>query len=376
MKTPRLGRLLAALAISLPTLGLSTQSYAWQGLDGPPLPIWSAIPVKYHVNRASYPANIAAVAEDRLVAGFASWSAPNCTFFDTLLVGDLPNGSADWNDGTNVVLWINKPDSWPSELGPEDSVIGVTLPIWSDDGMGHSLIDDADMIFNNVGFCWFDYDSLNPEVTCSGGKPVDTASIVTHEQGHFLGLGHSNVSGSTMEPAYLGGNELASIEQDDIDGVCALYPLGGTGSAADGATCDSCRQNAAKNECFTPAKSCTKSCLGLGDCILECQNLAANAYDACATKCTDQFNDGLVAYSAFSDCVCYVCDKPCAGQCSGPIVADSGENMCESNGSGICQAPQFTGNGGCGCVVGGRDERTGSLAMLGIFFAALARRRR
>lgn len=371
----------AALAISLFMLGTSSQSFAWKGLDGPPLPSWSEVPVKYYVNKASFPPNIATVAEERLVAGFASWSAPNCTYFDTLLVGDLPDGVADLNDGKNVVLWINKPNAWPSELGPEDSVIGVTLPIWSNDGMGHSFIDDADIIFNNVGFCWFDYDPVNPGVMCSGGKPVDTASIVTHEQGHFLGLGHSNVSGSTMEPAYLGGNDLATIEQDDIDGICALYPLGGaTSSAAGGASCDVCRQNAVKNECQTSAKSCTTSCLSLGDCILECPNHDANAYDACATKCTEQFKDGIMAYSAFNNCVCYVCTEACAGQCNGPTAG-----TCESNASGakndgghggVCHGPQFTGDGNCGCTVVGSDERIGALVTFGIFLAACSRRRR
>lgn len=252
--------------------------------------------------------------------------------------------------------------------------------------MGHSFIDDADIIFNNVGFCWFDYDSVNPGVTCSGGKPVDIASIVTHEQGHFLGLGHSNVSGSTMEPAYLGGNELASIEQDDIDGVCALYPLGGaTWSVTVGAGCEVCRQNAAKNECQIVAKSCTTSCLNFGECILECPNHDADAYNACTTKCTDQFKDGFNAYSAYINCVCSDCAESCAGQCSGSSATGSGAGLCDWNGSGVwndggpsrvCPAPQFTGYGGCGCVAAGSDEHIGTLATLGFFFAALARRRR
>jgi hypothetical protein len=382
MKKPRIARMVAALAISISMLGTSTSSHAWKGLDGPPFPIWGTIPVKYYVNRGSFPPNIAMVAEERLMAGFASWSAPNCTYFDTQLVGDLPGGEGDVNDGKSILLWINKPNSWPSELGPEDSVIGVTLPIWSNDGMGNLFIDDADIIFNNIGFCWYDYDPANPGTTCSGGKPVDTLSIVTHEQGHFLGLGHTNVSGATMEAAYLGGNDLASIEQDDIDGVCALYPLGGaTGSAAaGGASCDSCRQSAAKNECHTPAKSCTSSCLGLGDCILECPKNNPDAYDACATQCSAQFKDGIMAYVAYTNCVCSVCTVPCAGLCAGPTETGSGSGACaawnDGGQGGVCNAPQFTGAGGCGCAVLGSDEHLGALATLGIFFAALSRRRR
>jgi len=379
MKVPAAGSILAALAISTSILGISSESRAWTGLDGPPFPIWGIVPVKYYVNKASFPSNMTAIAEQRLLSGFASWSAPNCTYFETQLVGDLPQGTYDVNDGKNVLLWINKPNSWPPELGSADSVIGVTLPIWSNDGAGHYLLDDADIIFNNVGFCWYDFDPANPDITCSGGKPVDALSIITHEQGHFLGLGHTNVSGATMEAAYLGGNDLATIEQDDIDGVCALYPLGGaTGS---GTNCDACRENAQQNQCFGSAKACTSSCLGLGDCILACPRNDVDAYDACATQCTKQFKDGLMAYTAYTNCVCNVCATPCAMQCTGPSeMGDCGTNTNGASNAGgqgsVCNAPQFTGQGGCGCALVGRDEDVGALASLGIVFGALVRPRR
>jgi hypothetical protein len=385
MKKTRFLQFFVAMAISISILGLSTESHAWKGLDTPPFPRWSPVPVQYYVNKESFPPNIASVAESRIASGFGAWSAPKCTYFDTLLAGDLPGGTYDINDGKNVVLWINKPNAWPQELGPEDSVIGVTLPVWSNDGMGHSFIDDADIIFNNIGFCWYDYDSAHPDVTCTGGKPVDTLSIITHEQGHFLGLGHTNVSGATMEPAYLGGNDLASIEQDDIDGVCALYPLGGmiSSAAAGGVSCDACKQSASINECQSSAKLCTSSCLGLGDCVLGCPRNDVDAYDKCATQCTAQFNDGLSAYVAFNDCVCSVCAAPCAVQCNGAM--ETGSGPCDSNATGassnggqggVCYAPQFSANGGCGCAVLGSNEHIGALSTLGILLGAWLRRRR
>jgi hypothetical protein len=40
-----------------------------------------------------------------------------------------------------------------------------------------------------------------------------------------LGLSHSNSSGATMEPSYRpGDSSLASLEQDDVDGVCSALP--------------------------------------------------------------------------------------------------------------------------------------------------------
>jgi Matrixin len=376
MKLPSCFGSWAKLSIVLAILTISVRAQAWAGLEGPPFPHWGRIPVQYYVVKKSFPANIAEVAEARLMAGFSAWSAPECTFFDTLLMGDLPEGTFDINDGKNVLLWVNKPDAWPSELGPEDSVIGVTLPVWSNDGMGDLLIDDADIIFNNVGFCWFDFDPANPGTTCSGGKPVDTLSIVTHEQGHFLGLGHTNVKGATMEPAYLGGNALATIESDDIDGVCSLYPI--AGSSGEGMTCHECRQHAAGLECKTPAISCSTDCFALGDCIQTCPRNDPPAYDICATQCVNQHYDGLDAYSAYSDCLCTICGKSCNGVCEGPSSSEN-EN-CSSNpstkGDGVCKPPTYVGTGGCGCSLATSDEDLSLLATLGLTLVALSRRRR
>jgi MYXO-CTERM domain-containing protein len=370
MKMPRFARILASCIVLASIFGTGNEARAWTGLEGPPFPSWGTIPVKFYVNKASFPPNIAGVAEQRLLSGFASWSAPNCTYFETLLVGDLPGSTYDVNDGKNVLLWINSPNPWPEELGPEDSVIGVALPIWSNDGMGHLLLDDVDIIFNNVGYCWYDYDPANPDVTCLGGKPVDTLSIVTHEQGHFLGLGHTNVTDATMEPAYLGGNSLASLEQDDIDGVCALYPLGGAGG---GASCDSCAQNS----CLTPAKACTGPCIGLRDCIFDCPKNDVDAYDACATKCTMQFKDGLMAYTAYTNCLCTICADPCSMECAGPVDSCANSTGPSNDGGhgGACNAPQDTGTG-CGCAVIEGDDHIGALTMLGLLWGALARQRR
>lgn len=374
MKMPCPARILVSLSFAASIVGVSGVASAWTGLDEPPLPHWGTVPVPYYLNKATFPPDIAAMAEQRVLAGFASWSAPTCTYFDTALMGDAPGGTYDVKDGKNVLLWINKPNTWPSELGPEDSVIGVTLPIWSNDGNGHSFIDDADIIFNNVGFCWFDYDPANPLVTCSGGKPADTLSILTHEQGHFLGLGHTNVLGATMEAAYLGGNDLATLEQDDRDGVCALYPLGGMGA---GTSCDACRDNAEQSGCDAAAKACTSKCLGLADCVMRCPKNDA-AYDACATQCTKQFPDGLMAYTAYTNCFCNICAEPCAPKCAGPGQMWTCGSINSGNGAGTtCPTPSFVGEGGCGCSLVGTNAPIQMLASVGLILAgALGLRRR
>ncbi|XYH93011.1 matrixin family metalloprotease [Sorangium sp. So ce1128] len=211
--------LVAALAAALALLAGAREAAAWAPLDLEVVPRWRELPVRYHINRGSIPAPLSGFAAAGIEAGFEAWSSPACTAWETELLGDTDE-SYDAGDGRNVFLWIS--DSWPGQLGAVDSVIAITMPVWDPDG----VIDDADMVFNNVGFCWND----------SGeGDCIDVASIATHEQGHFLGLGHTNVRGATMLGFYPGGTSARTLEDDDVEGVCALYPIGGTAVASSGA---------------------------------------------------------------------------------------------------------------------------------------------
>ncbi len=56
----------------------------------------------------------------------------------------------------------------------------------------------------------------------SGGQ-FDIQGVGTHEFGHSLGLGHSNVSSATMWPSTPNGNGQRSIAGDDINGLQFIY---------------------------------------------------------------------------------------------------------------------------------------------------------
>jgi MYXO-CTERM domain-containing protein len=56
---------------------------------------------------------------------------------------------------------------------------------------------------------------------------ADLASIVTHEIGHFIGIGHSTVLDATMfAKADRRSVEKRTLEQDDRNAVCDIYPPG------------------------------------------------------------------------------------------------------------------------------------------------------
>lgn len=83
---------------------------------------------------------------------------------------------------------------------------------------------------NTLGVTW--YSTSNPEADMAlntnfswstDGAPgtFDVETVYLHENGHVLGLGHSDVSKSIMEPVYDGVRQ--SLHQDDICGIQTIY---------------------------------------------------------------------------------------------------------------------------------------------------------
>ncbi len=61
---------------------------------------------------------------------------------------------------------------------------------------------------------------MNWSVGDSSGWGYDFLTVATHEIGHALGLGHSDIEGALMSAEYIGVNDL---QPDDIAGIQTLY---------------------------------------------------------------------------------------------------------------------------------------------------------
>jgi hypothetical protein len=163
--------------------------------------------------------------------GFAEWLGADCgdgqhpdiTIKD---YGPVECRVAEYNqDAGNANVFMFRDDSWPYE-NSLDTLALTTLIFDADSGQ----IYDADVEVNT-----FESDMAIEAIGAPVGRSdVDFRSVITHEIGHFLGLSHSNEDGSTMRPNYLPGNtQMATIEQDDVDGICAALPPGrSTGSSS------------------------------------------------------------------------------------------------------------------------------------------------
>ncbi len=347
------GRVMTVLAVASPALAYNPSEARWNP---------ATLPIPYKVNVASIPAEVSGGGLAALNAGLATWAAPTCTNWRSTNAGST-NRSAQSNDGENTFVFINS--NWPSELGDVDVVLGVTTPLWN---VGAYVID-ADIQYNNVGFTWS---------TTGGGNTTDLQSIATHEEGHFLGLDHTGSNGAVMYPTYAGGL-VRNLSQDDINGVCAVYPSGG--AVPDAGSNDPCARFASCGGC-TPNNGCGW-CPGDNTCRNGSSNAPFNGAATCGGWVWDP-NDcsgggtsssgggGACQYASCGACTpvdgcgwCGGSNQCVPGNNTGPVSGTCGSgwswlpNECAGSGGGAfgepCESPQDCASGGL-CVSDGTSS--------------------
>lgn len=151
---------------------------------------------------------------------FDAWTDTSCglvppvSFAGRMDVVDTTSPATVNVEPDNVIVFSRSVSEW-QRRGRASSWIAITL--FAPHPSTGEIID-ADMIINDGGFR-FSYDG-----TPDPGE-IDFLSMLTHEAGHYFGMDHSEVLDATMYANYANGDRLAgrSLEQDDIDGVCALY---------------------------------------------------------------------------------------------------------------------------------------------------------
>ena len=155
-------------------------------------------------------------------ASYAPWvDLPGCKLPQVDVVGttdavSITTPTALKDEPDNIVVFIKTTNAWRQLPGTTGTQIALTF-IANNYETGEII--DADIAINDAGFKFTTADDAT-----SG---VDLLSALTHECGHFFGMAHSLQSNATMYASY--GSDIASrtnartLEQDDVDGVCALY---------------------------------------------------------------------------------------------------------------------------------------------------------
>jgi hypothetical protein len=189
---------------------------------GQSVPIrWSTLPVRWFATDRGVPGVSASEFQSAVGKAFATWHGVPSASIDFQFVG-FTSAEPFVDDSISVIGFQSQPDM--------DRVLGATGFV-VDELTGDVVESD---IFVNSAFSW--------SVAANGDSSAfDLQSVVTHEIGHFLGLGHSALgetelrpeggrrvlaSGAVMFPISFGRGRIADreLQPDDVAGVSDIYP--------------------------------------------------------------------------------------------------------------------------------------------------------
>lgn len=196
----------------------------------------SFLPIPYYISAPTFQglSHFAAAVD----ASFKSWRDPQDVTIEFLPMG-CSSGSRNENDGLNHIILVT--DVWPFS---DPQVIAITRNFYiagTSDKAG--LILDSDILLNGV----------HHRFTTTGEPGAnDVQNIVTHEAGHFLGLGHeitppdtdavmfANATTNETKKRTLKASDLSGLREgyggvggkhEWTGSVCNLEPATGCGAA-------------------------------------------------------------------------------------------------------------------------------------------------
>jgi hypothetical protein len=193
-------------------------------------------------------------------ASFMAWTEPECTDLDFEELPMTASSEVGYDkDGgnTNLVVWRerNCTDVVPGDAVCQEKggcnnafncwehaaeTIAVTTTTFNN---RTGELVDADIELNGASFTFSTVDmpvcpASGPTTRPPNCVATDIQNTLTHEVGHVLGLDHNlaDEEATMYLSAQSGETEKRTLEQDDIDGVCAIYPVS-DGDDVEGSGC-------------------------------------------------------------------------------------------------------------------------------------------
>jgi hypothetical protein len=230
--------------------------------------------------------------------------------------------TARWGDFNNnsdahELFFVTSNSEWMQVTGSgAGGTLGVTVSPYSGWSCSDREFFDTDILINGFTQWGWTLDSVE--------------GTVLHEMGHSVGLDHPCLAGYTgcgtgscVAVMAASGGDYTTPQQDDVNGVCALYPgtPGGLGSA-----CSSPSQCNQGFSCITHQgfSYCSQAC---GSCPTgySCQAVSGGNYcvrrsvPGVGEPCTAQCADGAICMSSESGSggTCYASCNPNLNNCTG-----------------------------------------------------------
>jgi len=191
-------------------------------LEGTPL-YWPSSCISFSVQRdGSATSGITFTTTEAVVQeAFDKWAAVDCggetPSFSIEPLGRVDCGRAEYNqDAGNANVFLFRDESWPY-VNAIDALALTTLTF----NVETAEIYDADVELNSAQTTFTTSDDPSEIIS-------DLVSVITHETGHFLGLSHSADNTAVMRGiGYQSGTtELRVLTDDDITGICEIFPPG------------------------------------------------------------------------------------------------------------------------------------------------------
>ena len=276
----------------------------------------------YVDSRSNSPAGIQyPLMQNAVERAWATWNAVQCAYPKVRslgpAVGTVQNPLETFDSYSVTPVWIlssTDPDA-QQIFGNASLVTAITLP-----RAYAGVLQTCDIFFNGPNTQWT-VDTVPPP------DHMDVETIMLHEAGHCLGLGHSGPYDSVMDQVVEKGEAVRVLTTADVTKLCTRYPLVGESASpcfADGG----CQQTDLK--CL--AQPVTNG-LSLNLCTRGCSP-GANGVCDMPLSCLNS-----TAFSGFSGACLLPGDI--ATQVGKPCTMD---NQC-GNSIGYCEQPQAASGG-------------------------------
>ncbi|MEZ4403690.1 MAG: matrixin family metalloprotease [Kofleriaceae bacterium] len=356
--------------------------------------VWPAarMPVPYLINTRGSDDLTRAEVTAAIHAAFQTWQDVPCASITYQDAG--PTDLEVAVDGANAILFIEQGWIYGAEAAGATALTII-------DGM-----QTADVAMNGEQYHW----AVGPSGALAAGGTFDLQAVLTHELGHFSGLGHTQRAHDTMYYSWTPWAGQRTPSADDKLGLCTLYRVAGDECAADGTGCAAgaaCVTTPAGRLCDTAVDPVGAAC---NYDRVECDDFCLFTAADLSTGYCSRFCDGdpdcpLTHHCAPASAgtmmvnVCFAGAQPpavdAAGGCAGDDACPAGQYCstmaactldCRTSADcprdetcdprGRCAATTSGDAGGCGCAAGDRGGPVAATALAALVLGGFGRRRR